>query len=132
MNSVVIIDDSTVVRKIVEISLRRMGIVCISYEDGFEALCAFKQGQSPIPNLIFLDIGLPKMNGLDLLRLLKTSPQFDQTVIVMLTGHDSVLDKVKSRIAGARGYITKPFTTQDLVSVVLSCLDQHQHEIHLN
>lgn len=132
MNRVAIIDDSTVVRKIVEISLRRIGITCISYQDGYEALCAFKKGQSPIPNLIFLDIGLPKLDGYDLLRLLKTSPQFDRTVVVMLTGHDRVVDRVKSRLAGARGFISKPFTTQDLVSVVLSCLDESPPEANLN
>lgn len=132
MNRVAIIDDSTVVRKIVEISLRRIGIDCNSYEDGYEALCDFKQGQNPVPNLIFLDIGLPKLNGYDLLRLLKTSPQFDHTVIIMLSGHDSVLDKVKSRLAGATGYLTKPFTTQDLVSVVLSSLEQPAYETALN
>jgi twitching motility two-component system response regulator PilG len=132
MNRVAVIDDSTVVRKIVEISLRRIGITCISYEDGFEALSEFKKGQSPIPDLIFLDIDLPKLDGYDLLRLFKTSPQFDRTVVVMLSGHDRVLDRVKSRLAGARGYITKPFTTQDLVSVVLSCLDQSTLEASLN
>lgn len=123
MSNVVIIDDSVVVRKIVETCLRRFGIGCISYQDGYEALRAFKEGENYIPDLIFLDIGLPKLDGYDMLRLLKTSPQFDHTTIVMLSGRDGMLDRLKSRLAGARGYITKPFKTQDLLSIALSCLD---------
>ena len=124
MSNVVVIDDSVVVRKIVETSLHRCGIACISYQEGYEALRAFKTGEDYIPELIFLDIGLPKLDGYDLLRLLKTSSQFDHTTVVMLSGRDGMLDRLKSRLAGAKGYITKPFKTQDLLSVALSCLEQ--------
>ncbi len=123
MSNVVVIDDSVVVRKIVEIILGRCGIACISYQDGYEALKAFKTGEDYIPDLIFLDIGLPKIDGYDLLRLLKTSPQFDHTTVVMLSGRDGVLDRLKSRLAGAKGYVTKPFKTQELLSIALSCLE---------
>jgi len=131
MNNVVVIDDSTVVRKIVETSLRRVGVACISYQDGMEALQAFKEGQNPIPDLIFLDIGLPKLSGYDLLRLLRTSSQFDHTAIVMLSARDGVLDRLKSRLAGARDYMIKPFKTQDLLTIVLSCLDQPLNDASL-
>src|SRR5215469_16148496 len=103
MSNVVVIDDSVVVRKIVEIILGRCGITCMSYQDGYEALKAFKTGEDYIPDLIFLDIGLPKIDGYDLLRLMKTSPQFDHTSVVMLSGRDGVLDRLKSRLAGAKG-----------------------------
>ena len=132
MNNVVVIDDSTVVRKIVETSLRRVGVTCISYQDGMEALQAFKAGQSPIPDLIFLDIGLPKLSGYDILRLLRTSPQFDHTTVVMISARDGVLDRLKSRLAGARDYMIKPFKTQDLLSIVLSCLDQPLNDAYLS
>jgi DNA-binding response OmpR family regulator len=112
-----------VVRKIVEVVLSRYGITCIGYKDGYEALKAFKSGEDYIPDLIFLDIGLPKIDGYDLLRLLKTSPQFDRTTVVMLSGRDGMLDRLKGRLAGAKGYVTKPFKTQDLLSVALSYLD---------
>jgi twitching motility two-component system response regulator PilG len=124
MSNVVVIDDSVVVRKIVEIILHRCGIACMSYQDGYEALRAFKAGEDYVPDLIFLDIGLPRIDGYDLLRLLKTSPQFDHTTVVMLSGRDGVLDRLKSRLAGAKGYITKPFKTQELLSTALSCLEQ--------
>jgi DNA-binding response OmpR family regulator len=124
MSNVVVIDDSVVVRKIVEVILGRCGIDCISYQDGYEALKAFKTGEDHIPDLIFLDIGLPKIDGYNLLRLLKTSPHFDHTTVVMLSGRDGMLDRLKSRLAGAKGYVTKPFKTQELLSIALSCLDQ--------
>ena len=124
MSKVVVIDDSMVVRKIVEILMGRYGIACISYQDGYEALKAFKAGEDYIPDLIFLDIGMPKIDGYDLLRLLKTSPQFDHTTVVMLSGRDGMLDRLKSRLAGAKGYVTKPFQRQELLSIALSCLEQ--------
>ena len=124
MSKVAVIDDSSVVRIIVETSLRRAGVACTGYQDGVEALRAFKKKkeQNELPDLILLDISLPKLDGFDLLRLLKTRPQFDHTVIVMLSAHDNVLDRIKSRLAGARGYITKPFKTQELLSTVQSLL----------
>ena len=116
MNRVVIIDDSLVVRKIVETTFRRAGIDCASYSDGVEAIQALKDWQDDLPDLIFLDIGLPKLDGYDVLRLLKASPRFDRTAVVMLSARDGILDRVKSRLAGARGHITKPFKIQELLS----------------
>src|SRR5260370_1331818 len=98
MSNVVVIDDSAVVRKIVETSLRRCGITCISYQDGYEALRAFKNGEDYIPDLIFLDIVLPQLDGYDLLRVLKTNLEFQQTTVLMLSGRDGMLDRLKSRL----------------------------------
>lgn len=120
MSHVVIIDDSVVVRKIVEATLRRAGITCYCYEDGIEALQALREKQQDIPDVILLDIGLPGIDGYDVLRLLRTSPRYEHTAIVMLSARDGVLDRLKSRLAGARGYITKPFKIQDLLSVLQS------------
>ncbi|HZS75679.1 MAG TPA: response regulator [Ktedonobacteraceae bacterium] len=117
MRNVIIIDDSLVVRKIVEVALRRVGITCVSYQDGIEALLALK-AQEQLPDLIFLDINLPRIDGFDVLRLFKTSPQFDRTPIFVISARDGVLDRLKCRLAGARGYITKPFTVQKLLEAV--------------
>ncbi len=122
MYSVVIIDDSIVVRKIVETSMGRAGIACLSFRDGYEALRALKTEMQRPPDLIFLDINLPRIDGFDLLRLLRSYPDFDQIAIVMLSSRDSVLDRVKSRLAGARAYMVKPFRTQDLLAVTLNYL----------
>jgi DNA-binding response OmpR family regulator len=122
MSCVAIIDDSVVVRKIVETSMSRAGVRCLSFRDGYEALRAFKTELDEPPDLIFLDINLPRIDGFDLLHLLKSHPQFDQVAVVILSSRDSVLDRVKCRLAGARGYLVKPFRTQDLLAVALHYL----------
>jgi twitching motility two-component system response regulator PilG len=118
MSCVAIIDDSVVVRKIVETSMSRVGVSCLSFRDGYEALRVFQTQLSRPPDLVFLDINLPLIDGFDLLRLLKNQPGFEQMVIVILSSRDSVLDRVKCRLAGARAYLVKPFRTQDLLAVV--------------
>ncbi|MBA2284676.1 MAG: response regulator [Ktedonobacteraceae bacterium] len=118
---VMVIDDSLTVRKIVETSLKREGFESVSYPDGIQALDALTKRRHPVPDLVILDIGLPKMDGYEIARLLKTKPQFGNTVIIMLSGRDGVIDRLKGRLAGAKDYLTKPFRTQDVISVV------HQH-----
>jgi len=72
---------------------------------------------------MWLDIGLPKLDGYEVARCLKNRPQFSKTVIAMLTRRDGVLDRLKGRLAGAKVYMTKPFKTQDIVSVTRSLLE---------
>jgi twitching motility two-component system response regulator PilG len=117
MSCVAIIDDSVVVRKIVETSMNRAGVQCIGFQDGYEALRTFSTGLEQLPDLVFLDINLPRIDGFDLLHLLKSHPPFDQVAVVILSSRDSVLDRVKCRLAGARGYLVKPFRTQDLLAM---------------
>jgi DNA-binding response OmpR family regulator len=118
---VMIIDDSLTVRKILETTLKREGFLSESYPDGIEALRALSQRGHPVPDLVILDIGLPKMDGYEVARHLKTKQQFGNTTIVMLSKRDGVIDRLKGRLAGAKDYITKPFRTQDVMSVV------HEH-----
>lgn len=115
---VMVIDDSLTVRKIIETSLKREGIASVSYSDGIEAIRALNEGRHPIPDLVILDIGLPKMDGYEVARHLKTKRQFGNTTIVMLSKRDGVIDRLKGRLAGAKDYITKPFRTQEVMSVV--------------
>jgi twitching motility two-component system response regulator PilG len=119
---VMIIDDSLTVRKIIETSLKREGIPSVSYPDGVEALRALKEQRCPIPDLVILDIGLPKMDGYEVARFFKTKEQFSKTVIVMLSKRDGVIDRLKGRLAGAKDYITKPFRTQEVITLVRSYL----------
>lgn len=119
---VMIIDDSLTVRKIIETSLKREGFESVSYGDGIEAMKALTAPDVRIPDLVILDIGLPKMNGYEIARRLKTKQQYNNTVIIMLTGRDGMLDRLKGRLAGAKDYITKPFRTQEVMSIVHSHL----------
>ena len=116
---VMIVDDSLTVRKIIETSLKREGFEFVSYADAMEALRAItEQRLKRIPDLIILDIGLPKMDGYEFARRLKTKPQFNNTVIVMLTSRDGLIDRLKGRLVGAKEYITKPFRTQEVIRVL--------------
>jgi twitching motility two-component system response regulator PilG len=116
---VMIVEDSQTVRKIIETSLRREGFDYVSYADGIEAMTAIADGNlQQIPDLVVLDIGLPKMDGYEFARRLKAKTQFNNTVIIMLTNRDGVIDRLKGRLAGAKEYITKPFKTQDVIAAV--------------
>jgi twitching motility two-component system response regulator PilG len=120
---VMVIDDSPTVRKIVEVSLRREGLEVVSFPDGIEALRAVTNQQlDRVPDLIVLDIDLPKMNGYEIARYLRSKPQWSRTVIVILSRHDGVIDRLKARLAGTQAYLTKPFTTQMIVDVVNNSL----------
>src|SRR3989449_6488424 len=72
--------------------------------------------------LVLLDIGLPKMDGYEVARHLKTKQQFGNTTIVMISKRDGVIDRLKGRLAGAKDYITKPFKTQEVMTIVHSHL----------
>jgi twitching motility two-component system response regulator PilG len=116
-----IIDDSPTVRKIVETCLRREGFEVKSFGDGVEALRWLASPEARIPGVIFLDIGLPKMDGYAVARALRARSCLAETVIVMLSRYDGVLARLKSRLAGARHYLTKPFQTQQIVALVKTC-----------
>ncbi|GHO44284.1 response regulator transcription factor [Ktedonospora formicarum] len=119
---VMVIDDSTTVRKIIETCLGREGFLVQGCADGVEAMRWLTQPGAQIPDLILLDIGLPKMDGYEVARRLKTKPQFANTVIVMLSRRDGVIDRLKGRLAGAKDYVTKPFKTQEIIAIIESYL----------
>jgi len=115
---VMVIDDSLTVRKIVEVSLRREGIDCVSYANGIEAISSLTRQPDLVPDMIILDIGLPKMDGYAVAQYIKMKPQYQDTVIMILSGHSSTLDRLKGRLSGAKEYLTKPFTTQNMLALV--------------
>lgn len=115
---IMVIDDSPTVRKVVETCLRRENFDVLSFPDGVEAIRWLGTSEARIPDLVLLDIGLPKMDGYEVARLLKAKPQFGNAIIVMLTRRDSVIDRLKGRIAGAKEYIIKPFKIQEIINSV--------------
>jgi twitching motility two-component system response regulator PilG len=125
-NLVMVIDDSLTVRKIVETSLRRNGFEAVSFPDGIEAINALMNGEVPTPDLLLLDIGLPKVDGYEIARIFKRKERFGKTIIIMLSGRDGMFDKLKGRLVGAKGYITKPFKTAEVVDAVRSFLSPTQ------
>jgi len=119
---IMVIDDSATVRKIVETCLRREGFDVLGFPDGIEAMRWLTEQNASVPDLVILDIGLPKMDGYEVARRLKTKPQFENTIIVMLSRRDGMFDRIKGRLAGAKDYLTKPFKTQEIISVIESHL----------
>ena len=117
-----LIDDSATVRKIVETCLGREGFEVKSFPDGVEAMRWLTAPYSRVPNLVLLDIGLPKVDGYEVARRLKTKPQFTHTVIIMISRRNGVIDRLKGRLAGAKDYMTKPFKAQEMTTVVESYL----------
>lgn len=119
---IMVIDDSITTRKIVEVSLRREGFTVVSFEDGIQALQALTNQEFRIPDLIILDIDLPKINGYDIARYLRSKPAWKKTTIIILSRHDKMFDRFKARLAGANVYLTKPFNAQIFLEVVRSNL----------
>ncbi|GHO79945.1 response regulator [Ktedonobacter sp. SOSP1-85] len=122
--TIVHIDDSATIRKLVEIALRREGYVIQSFPDGVEAMRALQQPGAQLPDLVMLDIDLPKMNGYEIARYLRTKPAWKRVPIVMLSRYNGVVDRLKARLAGAQLYLAKPVTTQQLLQTVEEALSQ--------
>ena len=118
-NLVMIVDDSLTVRKILEVSLKRAGVEVIAYADGIIALEALTSGTlTSLPDVIILDVMMPKLNGFALARLLRSKSYLRHIPIIMLTSRDGMLSQLRGRIAGATEYLTKPFKTQEVVEIV--------------
>ncbi|MBA3975638.1 MAG: pilus assembly protein PilG [Candidatus Solibacter sp.] len=109
------VDDSLTVRKIVSITLERLGYRVVTAKEGSEALVVAAEAQ---PDLILLDITMPGMDGYQVCKAIKQNPATRRIPVVMLSGKDGFFDKVKGRLAGATDYITKPFHEATLAEAV--------------
>lgn len=114
----VAIDDSLVIRTILETHLRRAGFRIQSFPDGVEALRWLGTPGTPIPALVLVDLNLPKLDGYAVIMQLKARPGFERTVFVIVSQRNGVVDRLKGRLAGARAYLTKPFKTQELLTII--------------
>lgn len=121
------IDDSLVVRKIMVASLQRAGFQAASFGDGRQALQALSSGSMPVPAAIFVDINLPGLDGYAVTRAIRHIGDLGHPVIIMLTGRDGVVDKMRGRLAGASAYLTKPFKTADVLLVLRQQLALASH-----
>lgn len=121
---VMIIDDSPAVRRVVELSLGRMGIPTISFQDGLSALRALYNHEVAPPRVLLLDIGMPRMSGYDVAKRLHDNPAFAGTRILMLSGHDGIINRTRARMVGASGFIGKPFRSAELTHQVWLALQE--------
>ena len=112
---VMVIDDSNTIRRSAEIFLTQAGCQVILAQDGFEALSKINDHQ---PAIIFCDILMPRLDGYQTCALIKRSPRFSGTPVVMLSSKDGLFDRARGRMVGSSEYLTKPFTKDSLLNAV--------------
>ena len=117
---VLVVDDSPTVRKIVQLTLQRERIRVVTAGDGLSALAAVSDEH---PDLILLDIMLPRMDGYNICQVIRKNMAFKDIPIIMLSGKDGLFDKMRGKLAGSTEYITKPFDSAELVQTVKRYLD---------
>ncbi len=113
---VLIIDDSNTIRRSAEIFLKQGGHEVMLAEDGFDALSKVNDF---LPQIIFCDILMPRLDGYQTCAIIKRNEKFSTTPIIMLSSKDGVFDKARGRMVGSQEYLTKPFTKDQLLQTVL-------------
>lgn len=114
---VLVIDDSKTIRRTAETLLKKVGCEVITAEDGFEALSKVADTH---PDIIFVDIMMPRLDGYQTTALIKNNKVFRETPVVMLSSKDGLFDRARGRIVGSEQYLTKPFTKEELLGAIKS------------
>jgi len=112
---IMVIDDSSTIRRSAEIFLGQAGYQVVLAEDGFDALAKMNDHQ---PALIFCDILMPRLDGYQTCALIRKSAKFHATPVIMLSSRDGLFDRARGALVGSNAYITKPFTKDSLIKAV--------------
>jgi len=112
---VMVIDDSKTIRRTAETLLKKEGCEVITANDGFEALSKIADHN---PNIIFVDIMMPRLDGYQTCALIKHNQKFRNTPVIMLSSKDGLFDRARGRIVGSEQYLTKPFTKEELLGAI--------------
>ena len=110
-----VIDDSKTIRRTAESLLRKAGCEVITATDGFEALSLVADEH---PDLIFIDIMMPRLDGYQTCALIKNNKAYSDIPIVMLSSKDGLFDRAKGRLVGSDQYLTKPFCRDELLQAI--------------
>lgn len=113
--SILVVDDSPTVRKLIAGKLEKCGHEVICANDGVEAM---ERLENLVPDLILLDITMPRMDGYQVCKQIRSNSATKDVTVVMISGKDGFFDKVRGRMAGTTGYITKPFGPETLMKAV--------------
>ena len=116
---IILIDDSRTIRRSAETMLSNEGCDVITANDGFEALALIHRHE---PDLIFVDIMMPRLDGYQTCAIIKNNARFRRVPVIMLTSKDGLFDKARGRIVGSDHYLTKPFTRDELLGAVRDLL----------
>ncbi len=112
---VMVIDDSKTIRRTAETLLRKAGCDVLTAVDGFEALSMIADSH---PDLIFVDIMMPRLDGYQTCALIKHNEMFRDIPVIMLSSKDGLFDRARGRIVGSEQYLTKPFTKDELLGAI--------------
>ncbi len=112
---VLVIDDSKTIRRTAETLLKKAGCNVLTATDGFEALSKVVDFK---PDVIFVDIMMPRLDGYQTCTIIKNNQTFKSTPVIMLSSKDGLFDKARGSIVGSDEYLTKPFTRDELLGVV--------------
>ena len=112
---ILVIDDSKTIRRTAETLLSKEGCQVFTAIDGFDALSKIADHQ---PDLIFVDIMMPRLDGYETCSLIKHNKVFKKTPVIMLSSKDGLFDRARGRIVGSEQYLTKPFTKDELLGAI--------------
>ena len=118
---VMVIDDSKTIRRSAETLLKKAGCEVVTAIDGFEALAKITVHK---PDIIFVDIMMPRLDGYQTCALIKNNQSFRATPVIMLSSKDSIFDRARGRIVGSEKYLTKPFSKEDLINAITTHVAQ--------
>ena len=116
-HNILVVDDSSVERSRLEKLLGAAGYMVVTAADGALALEAVKRSK---PDLILMDVNMPVMDGFAATRALRADPATKDIPVVLVTGKDQKADKAWGQMLGAKGYVTTPYTDDQVLSVVRS------------
>ncbi len=130
---VMVIYDSKTIRRTAENLLKKAGCDVVTAVDGFEALSKIVDDE---PDVIFVDIMMPRLDGYQTCALIKNNPKYKDTPVIMLSSKDGLFDKARGRIVGSQQYLTKPFTRDELLEAAkrhtTKTAQADRHEDHNN
>ncbi|WP_299404951.1 response regulator [Acaryochloris sp. IP29b_bin.148] len=109
------VDDSQTIQQFVKLSLEAEGFDVLQLMDPKQALTVLIEQR---PNLILMDIEMPKMDGYELCRMVRQVDMLKEIPVVMLTGREGIIDRMRARMSGCTAYLTKPFNPQELLALV--------------
>jgi twitching motility two-component system response regulator PilG len=112
---ILVVDDSKTIRRTAETLLSKEGCQVFTAIDGFDALSKIADHQ---PDLIFVDIMMPRLDGYQTCSLIKHNKIYKNTPVIMLSSKDGLFDRARGRIVGSEQYLTKPFTRNELLGAI--------------
>ncbi len=112
---ILVIDDSKTIRRTAETLLAKEGCTVFTAMDGFDALSKIADHR---PDVIFVDIMMPRLDGYQTCSLIKHNSNFKDTPVIMLSSKDGLFDRARGRIVGSEHYLTKPFTRDELLGAI--------------